>query len=137
MKGEVLPYTILLVDDSVTARTLVRRELERHGHVVVEAADGEAALSTLDSIQPALVISDVNMGPMNGLALLLAIRRQYSPRQLPVLMLTTEATDDLKAQGRAAGATGWLVKPFDPERMGAVIAHVLAVNANSEAGPAR
>lgn len=120
-------HTILLVDDSVTARKHVRRELERHGHQVIEAVDGESALQLIVTASPSLVISDVNMSPMDGLTLLARIRKLFSARELPVLMLTTEVSDELKATGRAAGATGWLVKPFDPERMGAVIAHVLAL----------
>ncbi|HEY6882230.1 MAG TPA: response regulator [Polyangiales bacterium] len=118
-------HTVLIVDDSVTARRVVRRELERLGHHVVEASNGEDALVSLSQQAPALVISDVNMGPMDGLTLLANIRRTFSAAQLPVLMLTTEAGDDLKARGRVLGATGWLVKPFEPERMGAVITHVL------------
>lgn len=121
-------HTILIVDDSTTARKYVRRELERHGHQVLEAATGDAALQTLSSIKPSLVISDVNMGPMDGLALLARIRGLFTARELPVLMLTTEVSDELKARGRAAGATGWLVKPFDPDRMSAVIAHVLSLS---------
>ncbi|HEY6878054.1 MAG TPA: response regulator [Polyangiales bacterium] len=127
--------SILIVDDSVTARRIVRSALEARGYAVCEATDGEAALVALEKAVPALVISDVNMGPMDGLTLLSKIRLRFSPKQLPVLMLTTEAGDDLKARGRAAGATGWLVKPFDAQRMGAVIAHVLAQQ--SENGQAR
>jgi two-component system chemotaxis response regulator CheY len=127
-----LEHTILLVDDSVTARKHVRRELERHGHRVIEAVDGETALQTLATTTPSLVISDVNMSPMDGLTLLARIRRRFSSRELPVLMLTTEVSDELKAEGRAAGATGWLVKPFDPERMGAVIAHVLSLGRRTD-----
>lgn len=129
---------ILIVDDSVTARRFVRAALEARGYSVAEATDGEAALASLEKAVPVLVISDVNMGPMDGLSLLSEIRRRFTPKQLPVLMLTTEAGDELKARGRAAGATGWLVKPFDPQRMGAVIEHVLADGArHTENGRAR
>lgn len=72
------------------------------------------------------------MAPMDGLALVSRIRARFSRAQLPILMLTTEAGDNLKERGRAAGATGWLVKPFDPVRMPAVIAHVLAARGRTQ-----
>ncbi|MDB4972725.1 MAG: cheY1 [Myxococcaceae bacterium] len=86
---------------------------------------------------PALVISDVNMAPMDGLALLTQIRMRFSRAELPVLMLTTEAGDDLKAKGKAAGASGWLTKPFDPARTAAVLEHLLAGAARSPVGQVR
>lgn len=121
-----MSHTIMIVDDSPIARRYVRLELERLGHEVIEATDGYAALKILAEIVPSLVISDVNMGPMDGLAFVAQVRKKFSRSELPVLMLTTEAGDDLKAKGRAAGASGWLVKPFDPVRMSTVINHVLA-----------
>lgn len=126
-----MAHTILIVDDSPTTRRYVRAELEQLGHVVLEAADGAAALQLLERERPALVISDVNMAPIDGLALVVRIRERFSRSELPVLMLTTEAGDDLKAKGRVAGATGWLTKPFDPARMNAVITHVLTSRGGS------
>lgn len=119
-------HTILIVDDSPTTRIYVRTELTRLGFVVIEATDGKNALQMLEHQKPALVISDVNMAPMDGLTLLGKIRERYTREQLPVLMLTTEAGDDLKVRGKNLGASGWLTKPFDPKRMGAVIQHLLS-----------
>lgn len=126
-----MSHTILIVDDSPTTRKYVREELERLGHQVIEAIDGTAALQLLSTQLPALVISDVNMAPMDGLTFVERVRARFSRATLPVLMLTTEAGDDLKAQGRAAGASGWLTKPFDPARMGAVINHLLGTSAQA------
>lgn len=127
-----MAQTILIVDDSATTRRYVRSELERLGYAVVEAPDGESALRSLEQEVPALVISDLNMAPIDGLSLVARIRARFSRAELPVLMLTTEAGDDLKAQGRAVGATGWLTKPFDPTRMSAVIQHVLTHSSRSQ-----
>ncbi len=121
-----MAITILIVDDSSMVRRYVRKEMEALGYDVVEAGDGETALGKLASSKPALVISDVNMAPMNGFELIDAIRKRYTRQELPILMLTTEADDKMKARGKTAGANGWLVKPFDPVRMNAVVQHVLA-----------
>lgn len=124
--------TILIVDDSSMVRRYVRQALEALGFEVIEAGDGQSALVQLTLKKPALVISDVNMAPMNGFELIDAIRKKYSRQELPILMLTTEADDKMKARGKSAGANGWLVKPFDPARMSAVVQHVLAVSARPE-----
>lgn len=131
---EQVAHTILIVDDSPTTRRYVRGELESLGHHVLEASDGAAALELLEHARPALVISDVNMAPMDGLTLVARIRQRFSRKELPILMLTTEAGDDLKAQGRAVGASGWLTKPFDPARMHSVIQHVLSSIQGASAG---
>jgi two-component system, chemotaxis family, chemotaxis protein CheY len=123
--------TILIVDDSTMVRRYVRESLEALGFEVVEAADGESALTQVSRALPALVISDVNMAPMNGFELLAALRARYSRKELPILMLTTEADDKLKLRGKEVGANGWLVKPFDPARMSAVVQHLLASSAGS------
>jgi two-component system, chemotaxis family, chemotaxis protein CheY len=124
--------TILIVDDSTMVRRYVRQSLEALGFEVVEAADGESALKQVSRGLPALVISDVNMAPMNGFELLAALRARYSRKELPILMLTTEADDKLKLRGKEVGANGWLVKPFDPARMSAVVQHLLASSAAPE-----
>jgi len=121
-----MAHKILIVDDSPTARRFVRNELQKLGYEVFEAIDGTDALELLKNLSPALVISDVNMAPMDGLTFVAQLRKQFTRSQLPVLMLTTEAGDDMKIRGRAVGASGWLVKPFDPTHMSAVVAHVLA-----------
>ena len=119
--------TILIVDDSATMRALVRGALEADQHAVVEAPNGEAALATLadTSIGIDLVITDVIMPQMDGLSLTRALRDDPRFAATPILVLTTEATPAQKERGRAAGATGWLVKPFNPERLLATIAKVL------------
>ncbi|HEX5657057.1 MAG TPA: response regulator [Polyangiales bacterium] len=130
--------TILIVDDSSMVRRYVRQALEALGFEVIEAGDGESALAQVASKRPALVISDVNMAPMNGFELLDNLRKRYTRQQLPILMLTTEADDAMKARGKEAGANGWLVKPFDPARMNAVVQHLLAASARAaQEGQAR
>ena len=125
MKG-AMPTTILVVDDSVTMRTLVRRALEADRHVVVEAAHGAAALAALGSTTVDLVITDVLMPEMDGLSLTSALREDPRFRALPILVLTTEATPALKERGRAAGATGWIVKPFHPDTLCRTVRQALA-----------
>jgi two-component system chemotaxis response regulator CheY len=129
--------TILIVDDSAMVRRYVRQALEKLGFDVVEAANGESALTQVKLALPALVISDVNMAPMDGFGLIAALRASYSRQQLPILMLTTEADDKMKQRGKEAGANGWLVKPFDPARMSAVVQHVLASSARAAAQEGR
>jgi two-component system, chemotaxis family, chemotaxis protein CheY len=116
---------VLIVDDSRSVRSLVRAALEAAGHQVREATDGEAALEALETGPFDLIVADVNMPVMAGLAFTRAVRQIDRLRTTPVLILTTEAGDDMKQRGRAAGATGWLVKPFDPARLCQVVATVL------------
>ena len=118
-------HTILIVDDSATVRALVRSALERDGHAIIEAPGGAAALTALEHAAADLVITDVNMPEMDGIALTQALRADSRFRALPVLVLTTEATDSMKARGRAAGATGWLVKPFHPDTLRRTVRRVL------------
>lgn len=130
-----MAHSILVVDDSTMVRRYVRQALEALGYEVREAANGLAALKSVAEQRPALVISDVNMAPMNGFDLVRELRAQLSRAELPILMLTTEADDEMKARGKQLGASGWLVKPFDPVRMSAVIQHLL--NTQSAARGAR
>ena len=109
-----MPATILIVDDSRTLRTLVRGALEADHHRVVEAADGRQALAVLTETNPDLVITDVNMPEMDGLTFIRELRRRSEFQLTPVLVLTTEDSEGIKQRGREAGATGWVVKPFDP-----------------------
>jgi len=117
--------TILAVDDSRSLRQMVSFTLKTAGFNVVEAVDGVEALNLSKTQQFDLVLTDQNMPRMDGLTLIENLRGQLAYRKTPILMLTTEANDDMKAKGRAAGATGWLVKPFDPERLIAVVNKVL------------
>jgi two-component system chemotaxis response regulator CheY len=117
--------TILIVDDSPSVRRRVRAGLEGVSHVVMEAADGATALALLQMNRVDMVITDMNMDVMNGLELVSRIRLKHPRGSLPVLILTTEAGDELKARGRAAGADGWLVKPVDGPKLCEVVEYVL------------
>ena len=121
-----MAHTILVVDDSTMVRRYVRQALEALGYEVREAPNGVAALKSVAEQQPSLVISDVNMAPMNGFDLVRELRTKLTRAELPILMLTTEADDEMKSRGKQLGASGWLVKPFDPVRMSAVVQHLLS-----------
>lgn len=116
---------ILVVDDSATMRQMLGYTLERVGHEVIEACDGEAALERAEAQPFDLIITDVNMPGMNGLELTSQLRQRQLTRATPVLVLTTESEAQKKEQGRAAGATGWIVKPFDPDALLKVLPRVL------------
>ena len=108
---------ILAVDDSKTMRDMVSFTLKGAGYDVLLADDGVNALSTISGETVDLIITDVNMPNMNGIELVAKSREDPRFRATPILILTTESDDDLKKQGRAAGATGWIVKPFVPEKL--------------------
>ena len=116
---------ILAVDDSASMRQMVRYTLETAGYKVVQAADGVEALEFAKSGAADLVLTDVNMPRMDGLALVRALRTLESYKFTPMLVLTTESGSESKQRGREAGATGWIVKPFNPEQLLATIARVL------------
>jgi len=116
---------ILIVEDSRSMRRIVRSALESEGYQVAESEDGRPALNALREVAPHLIITDINMPEVDGISLVREIRRLPSFRFTPVLILTTESGDDMKENGRAAGATGWIVKPFDPDQLRQVVAHVL------------
>ena len=120
-----MPATILIVDDSKILRTMVRDALEADHHDVLEAPDVTAALETVESVPADLVITDVNMPGRDGLELVRALRERPRERFIPILVLTTESGDAIKQRGRAAGATGWLVKPFQPDRLRETVRRVL------------
>jgi two-component system chemotaxis response regulator CheY len=109
--------TILIVDDSLMVRNMVRKALEEDSHQVVEAIDGRQALAVIDGANPDLVITDVNMPEMDGLSLIRELRQQPKYVLTPILVLTTEGGGAVKQRGREAGATGWVVKPFDPAQL--------------------
>jgi len=118
--------TILAVDDSASIRAMVSFTLKGAGYVVVEAVDGQDALDKAKSNNNVhLILTDLNMPRMDGLTLIKSLRSLPRYRTAPILMLTTESSDMMKAQGRAAGATGWMVKPFDPKRLLEVIKKIL------------
>jgi len=117
--------TLLIVDDSTSMRQMVAFALTGGGYTVVEAEDGIAALEKAKAQRFDAVITDVNMPRMDGIELIRQLRALPNYKFTPLLMLTTESGADKKNEGRAAGATGWLVKPFDPEQLLATVRKVL------------
>jgi two-component system, chemotaxis family, chemotaxis protein CheY len=116
---------ILAVDDSASMRQMVSFTLKSAGFDVAEAEDGVAALDLARKEKFNLVLADVNMPNMDGIALIKALRAEADYKFTPMLMLTTESGSDKKLEGKAAGATGWIVKPFNPEQLIATIQKVL------------
>lgn len=117
--------TILAVDDSASIRQMVSFTLKSAGYEVVEAVDGQDGLDKAKSRSVNLVLTDQNMPRMDGLNLIRSLRAMPQYATTPILMLTTESSDAMKSQGRAAGATGWLVKPFDPQKLIEVVRKVI------------
>lgn len=117
---------ILTVDDSKSMRMLLRNALTQRGYEVVEAEDGVAALEWLRDNSPGLVITDINMPRMDGFGFIEAVRQDAQYRAVPILVLTTESDDEKKLRARRAGATGWIVKPFDPAKLIAAVRRVAA-----------
>lgn len=116
---------ILAVDDSASMRQMVAFTLQGAGYDVVEASDGVEALAAADKSQFDLVLSDVNMPNMDGISLCKALRERAEFKFVPILMLTTESGGDKKMEGKQAGATGWIVKPFNPDQLLKTIKKVL------------
>ena len=121
MRGMMMTKTILAVDDSGSLRQMVVFSLRAAGYQVVEAVDGMEGLEKARTQVFDLVLTDQNMPRMDGITLIKSLRAIASYQKVPILMLTTEASDDMKSKGRAAGANGWLVKPFDPQRLTEVV----------------
>jgi two-component system, chemotaxis family, chemotaxis protein CheY len=117
--------TILSVDDSASIRQMISFTLKGAGYLVLEAADGQEAFERAKTNTVDLVLTDQNMPHMDGLTLVKSLRALARYRAVPILILTTESSDSMKAQGKAAGATGWIVKPFDPQRLLEVVGKVL------------
>ncbi|WP_124949230.1 response regulator [Sulfuriferula thiophila] len=117
--------TILAVDDSGSLRQMVSFSLKAAGYDVTEAVDGQDGLNKAKQQTFDLVLTDQNMPRMDGLTLIKMLRGMSNYQKVPILMLTTESSDEMKSQGRAAGATGWLVKPFDPQRLTDVVKKVI------------
>jgi two-component system chemotaxis response regulator CheY len=109
--------TVLSVDDSSSIRQMVAFTLKGAGYEVIEASDGQEGLEKAKMKTVDMVLTDQNMPRMDGLTLIKNLRAMPSYRNVPILMLTTESGDAMKQQGKAAGATGWLVKPFDPAKL--------------------
>lgn len=117
--------TVLSVDDSSSIRQMVAFTLKSAGYEVIEAADGQEGLDKAKQKTVDLVLTDQNMPRMDGLTLIKSLRGLPNYRSTPILMLTTESGDAMKTQGKAAGATGWLVKPFDPQKLLEVVKKVI------------
>ncbi len=117
--------TILAVDDSASIRQMVSFTLKSAGYEVIEAVDGQDGLDKAKSRPVNLILTDQNMPRMDGLSLIKSLRALPQYATTPILMLTTESSDAMKMQGRAAGATGWLVKPFDPQKLIEVVRKVI------------
>lgn len=117
--------SILAVDDSASMRSMVSFTLRSAGHEVLEAEDGQAALDVARGRRFDLVLADVNMPRMDGISLVRNLRTLPEYKGTPILILTTESNPEKKQDGKAAGATGWLVKPFDPDQLLATVKRVL------------
>ncbi|GAM06607.1 MULTISPECIES: response regulator [Novosphingobium] len=117
--------SILTVDDSASVRMAIRIALSGAGHSVAEAADGSEGLGKARMAKYDLIITDLNMPRMNGLEMIREIRKLPIQAGTPIIFLTTESADNLKSQAKAAGATGWLVKPFVPDHLLKVARKVL------------
>jgi len=109
--------TILTVDDSRTIRDMLKVTLAGAGYDVVQAQDGVEALERLAESRPAAIVTDINMPRMDGFELIEEVRKGPAHKGTPILVLTTESEPDRKARAKAAGATGWIVKPFNPEKL--------------------
>jgi two-component system chemotaxis response regulator CheY len=117
-----MPGNVLVVDDSSSMRNVICQTLGRAGYTTHEAANGLEALLKARDIKPlALIIADVNMPVMDGIKMAVQIRKTPGMSTVPLLMLTTETDARIKAQGRAAGANGWVVKPFEPTQLVEVV----------------
>ena len=118
-------HSILAVDDSASMRQMVSFTLKSAGYNVVEAVDGQDAYDKTGARDFDLVLTDQNMPKMDGITLIKSLRTLPQYRGTPILMLTTESSDAMKSSGKAAGATGWLVKPFDPQKLLEVVKKVI------------
>jgi two-component system chemotaxis response regulator CheY len=108
---------VLAVDDSRTIRDMLRLTLTEAGITAHLAEDGQHGLEVLEGIEPDAIITDINMPRLDGFGFIGAVRQKEKHRTVPILVLTTESSPELKARAREAGATGWIVKPFDPEKL--------------------
>jgi two-component system chemotaxis response regulator CheY len=116
---------IMTVDDSASVRQMVSFTLKQNGYDVVEAVDGRDGLNKLSGTKVDMIITDLNMPNLDGIGLIQGARALPACKFIPIVMLTTESQDSKKAEGKSAGATGWIVKPFKPEQLIAVVKKVL------------
>ncbi|HUI95536.1 MAG TPA: response regulator [Xanthobacteraceae bacterium] len=116
---------VLSVDDSPSVRQMIKLTLSAAGYEVVEAGDGAEGLAKAQATPVQMVITDLNMPNMNGLAFIGALRKLSAYRGVPIILLTTESAPEMKAAGKNAGATGWITKPFQQDQLLAVVKKVL------------
>jgi two-component system chemotaxis response regulator CheY len=116
---------IMTVDDSPTIRQMLGMALQNAGYEVVEAENGQDALEKLSSERVSMLITDLNMPKMNGIDLIRNVRKNPGTRFMPIIMLTTESQESKRQEGKAAGASGWIVKPFKPEQLLKVVQMVM------------
>lgn len=121
-----MTFRVLAVDDSRTMRDMLRLALVRAGFDVTLAEDGVHGVETIDKADPRVIITDINMPRMDGFGFIEAVRSTSKFRVTPILVLTTESAPELKDRARRAGATGWIVKPFDEQKLVAAIRRVAA-----------
>ncbi len=120
-----MPKTILAVDDSASMRKMIGVTLREAGYEVIEAADGAEALEYAREHRVDLVLADVNMPNIDGIMLVAHLRTLPAYRLTPLLLLTTESSHERKLQGKQAGATGWMLKPFNPAQLLSTLERVL------------
>jgi two-component system chemotaxis response regulator CheY len=123
--------TALIVDDSTTMRRMVGLTLRDAGFEVLEGANGREGLSQLDAWGVDIIVADVHMPVMDGLAMVQSVRERPKHRFTPILILTTENGDDMKRRGKEAGASGWIVKPFNPQQLREVVYRLLRLPLDS------
>ena len=122
-----MPLTILAIDDSSTMRRLVQSTLSMSGYKVEVAEDGIDGLEKLEQVNPDLVITDINMPRLDGFGVIEGVRAHPTYNRIPILTLTTESAAELKQRARNAGASGWIVKPFDKDKLLMAIKRVCGV----------
>lgn len=120
-----MAQTIMTVDDSASVRQMVTFTLKKAGYEVVEAVDGKDGLTKLSGAKVNMIITDLNMPNMDGIEMIRNVRAMAQYKFIPIILLTTESQDDKKKEGKKAGATGWIIKPFKPEQLLAVVKKVL------------
>ncbi len=113
--------TVLIVDDSASMRQLVSFTLKDAGYDVIAAVDGKDALGKLNGIKVEMIITDLNMPNLNGIDFIRQVRQTAGYKFTPIVMLTTESQEARKSEGRQAGASGWIVKPFTPDQLVSVV----------------
>lgn len=125
-KGLIMSKKIIAVDDSATVRQMLSFTLQDAGYEVVQAVDGNDALEKFSTESFEMLITDLNMPGIDGIDLIRQVRQKPGNRFMPIIMLTTESQESKKLEGKSAGASGWIVKPFKPEQLLNVVKMVLA-----------